>query len=74
MTAEMRTRASLLAADLQRRRSDRSERLTANSVFRVAIQTFLERFTAKDFANVSTEEELRAMAARAMNPATDPPQ
>lgn len=73
MTAEMRTRAGLLAADLQRRRSDRSERLTANSVFRVAIQTFLDRFTARDFANVSTEEELRVMVARAMNPATDPP-
>lgn len=66
MTAEMRTRASLLAADLQRRRTDRTERLTANSVFRVAIETFLERFTAKDFAKASTEEQLLALATKVL--------
>lgn len=73
MTAEMRTRASLLAADLQRRRTDRTERLTANSVFRVAIETFLDRFTAKDFAKASNEEELLALAKDALGSATERP-
>jgi hypothetical protein len=58
MTADMRTRANILAAELQRRRTEKTNRFTPNSIFRVAIKTFLERFqlTAED--HVNSEEEL----------------
>src|SRR5262245_36074719 len=44
MAPDMRTRVTLLAAELQRRRTKKEHRFTPNSVFRVAIETFLEHF------------------------------
>jgi len=62
MTAEMRTAATLLAAELQRRRTDKSERFTANSVFRVAIERFLEDFKLAEGDHVNSERELLDLA------------
>lgn len=69
MTADMRSRATLLAAELQRRRTARSARLTANSVFRVAIQSFLERFDLTQLEAVNSEEELLSLIRRHWPPA-----
>jgi len=61
MTAEMRTRANLIAAEIQRRRSDKSVRFTPNVLIRVAIETFFEHFALDpgDYAN--SEEDLRRL-------------
>jgi hypothetical protein len=61
MTAEMRTRANLLAAELQRRRTEKRVRFTPNTVFRVAIETFLERFELAPGDHVNSEEQLRRL-------------
>jgi hypothetical protein len=61
MPAEMRTRAHLLAAELQRKRADKSVRFTPNSVFRVAIAAFLERFQLASEDLVNSEEDLRRL-------------
>jgi hypothetical protein len=61
MTAEMRTRASLLAAELQRRRADKSVRFTSNTVFRLAIETFLERFELEGNDRADSEDDLRRL-------------
>jgi hypothetical protein len=65
MTARMRTRARDLAAELQRRRLDKSHRITVNVVLRVAIESFLERFDARDLGGVSSEAEMLERVARA---------
>lgn len=62
MTAEMRSAATLLAAELQRRRTDKAERFTTNSIFRVAIERFLEDFKLQDGDHVNTERELLDLA------------
>jgi len=61
MTAEMRTRANLLAAELQRKRTEKCVRFTPNSVVRVAIETFLEHFELSPGDHVNSEEELRRL-------------
>jgi len=61
MTAEIRTRANVLAAELQRRRTEKTNRFTPNSVFRVAIETFLERFQLTPEDHVNSEAELRRL-------------
>lgn len=61
MTAEMRTRANLLAAELQRRRTEKRVRFTPNTVFRVAIETFLELFELAPGDHVNSEEEFRRL-------------
>ena len=61
MTAEMRTRANLLAAELQRRRTEKRVRFTSNTVFRVAIETFFERFELAPEDRPNTEDELRRL-------------
>lgn len=58
MTADMRTRVNLLAAELQRRRTKKTRRFTPNSVFRVAIETFLDHFELSPGDHVNSEEEL----------------
>jgi hypothetical protein len=58
MTAEMRTQANLLAAELQRRRTEKRVRFTPNTIFRVAIETFLERFELAPEDHVNSEEDL----------------
>lgn len=61
MTAEMRSQASLLAAELQRRRTDKSIRFTANTVYQVAIETLLERFELAPEDCVNSKAELRRL-------------
>ena len=61
MTAEMRTRVGLLAAELQRRRTEKRVRFTSSKVFRIAIETFLERFELVPGDHVNSEEELRRL-------------
>ena len=58
MRSEMRDDLNDLARKLQRKKTDKSERITANSVMRVAIQSFLESFELKDSLAPNTEEEL----------------
>jgi hypothetical protein len=59
MTAQMNSEVGLLAADLQRRRTERSAaRITPNSVFRVPIQVFLDSYDLSVLSGVGTEEEL----------------
>jgi hypothetical protein len=64
MTAEMRTKANLLAAELQRRRIDRRVRFTANSVFRAAIDSLLDAFVLRADDRADSEAELRALLSR----------
>ncbi len=61
MTAEMRSQASLLAAELQRRRTDKTVRFTANTVYQVAIETLLERFELAPDDHVNSKAELRRL-------------
>jgi hypothetical protein len=68
LTAEMRTRATLLAAELQRRRTDRTNRFTANSVFRVAIEIVLSRFELRPGDRIDSEEELLALVLERLTP------
>jgi uncharacterized small protein (DUF1192 family) len=61
MTAEMRTRVALLAAELQRRRTERRVRFTTSKVFRIAIETFLEHFELAPGDHVNSEDDLRRL-------------
>lgn len=61
MTADMRTAANLLAAELQRRRTDRRVRFTSNTVFRVALESFFERFELAPGDRANTEDEFRRL-------------
>ena len=61
MSPEMRDAVNDLARQLQRRRKDKGERITANSVMRVAIQQFLDDFELESVQGVSSEEELFAI-------------
>ena len=63
MTGEMRDAVCLLAARLQRSRTDKSERITANSVIRVAIRVLLAELNLAPEQPVNSEEELLALAA-----------
>ena len=54
----MRDKAEMIARGLQRRKADRTERITANTIYRVAIEALL---ADEDFLkNISpnTEQEL----------------
>lgn len=68
MTAEMRTQANLLAAELQRRRTDRRVRFTSNTIFRVAIENFFEHFELAPGDHVNTEDELRRLVDERLGP------
>ena len=61
MTAEMRSQAMQLAAELQRRRTDKTVRFTANTVYQVAIETLLERFELAPDDSVNSKAELRRL-------------
>jgi hypothetical protein len=62
---ELRDAAEALAKDLQRRRTDKGERITANTVMRVALRVLLDGFDGKEAGIVNTEEELyEAVGAR----------
>jgi hypothetical protein len=61
MSPEMRDRLNQLAANLQRRKNDPTERITANTLTRVAINIFLEELLPLDTETPRTEEELYAL-------------
>lgn len=67
MTAQMRNKASLLAAELQRKRSKKAERFTPNSVFRVAIQVLLESFRLERGDAPNSEGELLELVRRRLS-------
>ena len=58
LSPEMRDRVDALAKELQRSRASRGERITANTVMRVAIRILIETFSIQPGMALSTEEEL----------------
>lgn len=58
LDAELRDGAESLAKELNRRRTDKGERITANTVMRVALRLMLERFDVDATQTVNSEEEL----------------
>jgi hypothetical protein len=69
MSPEMRDAVNDLARHLQRRRKDKGERITANSVMRVAIQYFLDNVQLERVQGASTEREIeKSLAAGMKNP------
>lgn len=64
MTPEMRDDLNQLATRLQRRKATKEQRITANTVMRVAIQFLLDelKLNSSDIAN--TEDELLALMKR----------
>jgi len=60
---ELRDAAEALAKDLQRRRTEKGERITANTVMRVALRILLDGFDSKSAGIVNTEEELYEAAS-----------
>jgi hypothetical protein len=58
MTPEMRDKLNELARALQRSRREKGGRITANTLMRVAIQSFIDGFDPKALSGVSSEEEL----------------
>jgi len=53
-----------LARDLQRKRTEKRARFTANVVIRVAVDQFLEQFKLKSGDTVNDEAELRELVRR----------
>ena len=66
MSPEMRDAVNDLARHLQRRRKDKGERITANSVMRVAIQYFLDNVQLERVQGASTELEIAKSLAAGM--------
>jgi hypothetical protein len=62
VSREMRDEIEALARELQRRRTRKDERITANTVMRVAINLLLERFSPGEGEVANNEEELLALA------------
>ena len=57
LDVELRDATEALAKDLQRKRTEKGERITANTVMRVALRVMLEKFDAGESV-VNTEGEL----------------
>jgi hypothetical protein len=64
MTSEMRDDLHYLATKLQRRKKSKEERITSNTVMRVAIQFLLDELKLKDTDLVNSEEELLLFVKR----------
>jgi len=60
MPPEMRDEVDSLARELQRSKVTKAERITANSVMRVAIRHFLDEFKLRRRDGINTEDELLA--------------
>lgn len=58
ISPEMRDKAEMLARSLQRKKNDKSERITANTIYRVAIKALLENKDFIDADSPNTEGEL----------------
>jgi hypothetical protein len=60
LSPEMRDQVDSLARELQRTKTSKDERITSNSVMRVAIRHFLDQFQAPKVGAPNNEEELLA--------------
>jgi hypothetical protein len=58
LNADLRDRAEALAKELHRRRTQKGERITANTIFRVAIRGMLDTFDPATAAELNTELDL----------------
>jgi hypothetical protein len=65
VSTDMRDSVETLARELQRRRTRKDERITANTVMRVAINALLDGFELEDGDVVNTEDELLNLVRRA---------
>jgi hypothetical protein len=68
LDAELRDGAEALAKSLQRRRTDKGERITANTVMRVALRVVLDSFDTQSVGVVNTEEELFQAVCAGLRP------
>jgi hypothetical protein len=64
LNEELRDGAEALAKELHRRRTKKGERITANTVMRVALGTLLERMEGEDLEGANSEAELMAAVRR----------
>jgi hypothetical protein len=64
MSSAMRDDLHFLATKLQRRRKTKEQRITSNTVIRVAVQLLLEELKLNETDYVNNEEELLALARR----------
>lgn len=64
ISAEMRDEVDELARQLQRAKTSKDERITANTVMRVAIRLLTENFKLKSGEGPNNEEELFDLAAK----------
>ena len=64
MSGEMKDQVDALARELQRAKTSKDERITSNTVIRVAIRHFLDEFKLPKSEQPNTEEELLALAKR----------
>lgn len=64
MKAEMRDDLHYLATKLQRRKTNKDERITSNTVMRAAIQFLLDELKLKESDVVNTEAELLSLMKR----------
>lgn len=71
LDAELRDGAEALAKVLQRRRTVKGERITANTVMRVALRIVLDSFDSRSVGVVNTEEELFQAVRAGLRPAKD---
>ena len=58
VSPDTRDQAETLARTFQRRKSDKTERITANTIYRVAIQAVIEELDLLEDLSPNTEEEL----------------
>jgi len=58
ITPDMRDKAEMIARGLQRRKADRTERITANTIYRVAIEALLANEDFLKSISPNTEKEL----------------
>ena len=64
LNEELRDGAEALAKDLHRRRTKKGERITANTVMRVALSVLLERMEGEKLEGANSEVELMAAVRR----------
>jgi hypothetical protein len=67
MSSEMKDEVDALARELQRGKRAKGERITANTVMRVAIRCFLQRFKVRKGEEPNNEEDLLSSANRHMD-------
>jgi len=64
MSPEMRDEVDSLAREIQRSKMTKEERITANSIMRVAVRHFLDTFKLDTEERVNTEAELLDLMKR----------